>query len=603
MTSLGDTVGGKYRLEQVIGEGGMGTVFEASHEILGKKVAIKLLRPEFTSRPVEVERFYREAQAAASLGHRSLAEMHDVGWTDDGLPYMVMELLRGETLGQLLERSGGWLEPGAAVGLCDEILSALARVHRADVIHRDLKPANLFIARDEDGAEQLKILDFGISKISIDAADNTLTQDGAIMGTPWYMSPEQARGDPDVDHRADLWAVGAILYETLTGQRPFQGHNFRQICFNIISTPPAAPSQLRPEVAPALEEVVLTALHKDRASRYQSARTFLDELRRATAEERATLPNVFDLSYTSPIVADAEESLDFDDDTPTREQLSPAHWGAAADLSSTPAVPETVVVATGPSRGAEPSAAGWSTSGSQSTAAAEHHDTFAAVVNDESEGSRGRRGMIALVLTGALVLAGGLITAVYLMASSTDIERGPETPAMVAATTPASDDNSLLEPSLPQPAAGPAPSPQTLAPSSPEPVDAAAAPPSNVEPEPPTPEPLGPEEIETALEDLADEVVRCSNPSLRRPVTLEVSLRIAGDGTTEIQRMTPPLPSSAADCLRDLFAGTSFRATGLEAVDATHRYRVGRRRPPRSRRARPRQRESSDLRNNPFGNF
>jgi serine/threonine-protein kinase len=264
-------IDGRYRAQKRLGAGGMAEVWCAEDEVLGRRVALKLMGGRFAEDPSYRERFKREAQAAAGMQHPNIVGVYDRSeW--DGTPYIAMELVDGKTLKELvLER--GPLPPDVAVGLTEQILGALGYAHRRGIVHRDVKPQNVII--DRDG--QAKVADFGIAR----AGDTSeMTQTGAIVGTMQYLSPEQAEGRP-VDRRADLYSVGIVLYELLTGRVPFDGEAPIAIAIKQINELPVPPGQLRPGIPPALEAVVMRALEKDPARRYQSAEEFIAGLEAA----------------------------------------------------------------------------------------------------------------------------------------------------------------------------------------------------------------------------------------------------------------------------------------------------------------------------------
>ncbi|HET6550653.1 MAG TPA: PASTA domain-containing protein [Solirubrobacter sp.] len=263
-------VDGRYRAERRLGSGGMGEVWCAEDEVLGRLVALKLLGSRFAEDPEFRERFRREARAAAGLAHPNIVGIFDRSeW--DGTPYIAMELVDGKTLKDLvLER--GPLPPDVATGVMVQILRALGFAHRRGIVHRDVKPQNVII--DAEGTA--KVADFGIAR----AGGSEMTETGAIVGTVQYLSPEQAEGRP-VDRRSDLYSAGIVLYELLTGRLPFDGEAPVSIAIKQINERPAPPSQLRPGLPPALEAVVLRALEKDPAQRFQSADEFIAALEAA----------------------------------------------------------------------------------------------------------------------------------------------------------------------------------------------------------------------------------------------------------------------------------------------------------------------------------
>jgi serine/threonine-protein kinase len=269
----GDVLAGKYRVEQILGVGGMGMVVAAADIEHGESRAIKFLLPAMAVNAEAVERFMREARASARLQGEHVVRVHEVGRFDTGEPYMVMEYLDGEDLGAVLARSGP-MPPSQVVGYAMQALEALAEAHAAGIVHRDLKPANLFIAKDSNGLPCVKVLDFGISKFTAptQSGETTgLTGTEVAMGSPVYMPPEQMRPARDVDMRADLWSLGVIMYEALTGREPFQGESLTALYMQLLQAQPAPPSHLNSLVPPELDSAVLRCLAKDREHRWANA--------------------------------------------------------------------------------------------------------------------------------------------------------------------------------------------------------------------------------------------------------------------------------------------------------------------------------------------
>src|SRR3954471_20482050 len=263
-------VDGRYRALKRLGVGGMAEVWCAEDEVLGRRVALKLLGGRFTEDPEFRERFRREAQAAASLTHPNIVGIFDrAEW--EGTPYIAMELVDGRTLKELVTERGP-LPPNVAVNFAEQVLTALAYAHRRGLVHRDLKPQNVIV--DAEGTA--KVADFGIAR----AANSDMTQTGAMVGTVQYFSPEQAQGLP-VDSRSDLYSVGVVLYELLTGQLPFEGEAPISIALKHVNERPAPVGQMRPGIPPALDAVVLRALEKDPALRFQTAEEFIAALEAA----------------------------------------------------------------------------------------------------------------------------------------------------------------------------------------------------------------------------------------------------------------------------------------------------------------------------------
>ena len=269
----GELLAEKYRVDRVLGEGGRGVVIAATNEALRQKVAIKLLRPGALENGEAMGRFKREAQAAASLKSQHVARVLDVMTLPDGRPMMVMEMLEGEDLGDYIERSGP-APVATAVNFVLQACEAIAEAHAAGIVHRDLKPKNLFLTRTVDGRPLVKVLDFGISKIIEHAATNfsgmELTKTTEVIGSPSYMSPEQLRSARYVDARTDIWALGVLLYELLTGRLPFYAHTVTELVL-VVSMEQERPAHaLRADVPPALSQVITQCLAKDPNHRIQT---------------------------------------------------------------------------------------------------------------------------------------------------------------------------------------------------------------------------------------------------------------------------------------------------------------------------------------------
>jgi serine/threonine-protein kinase len=269
--TVGELVDGKYRIVRLIGEGGWGLVFEAENIRTLKRVAIKMLRTHAGVTADIQARFQREAQAAGRIGSEHIVEVFDLGVLDDGTHYMVMELLTGQDVATRL-RERGRMDPAAAARVLIQVLDGLGAAHDAGILHRDLKPENLFLVPTRTGEEFVKILDFGISKFNADPAGiASATMTGAVLGSPCYMAPEQARGLKQVDKRTDLYAVGTLMFECLTGRVPFEGDNFNDLMFRIVLAPRPNPCSLDPSLDPDLGLLVTKAISVEPQDRFQSA--------------------------------------------------------------------------------------------------------------------------------------------------------------------------------------------------------------------------------------------------------------------------------------------------------------------------------------------
>jgi eukaryotic-like serine/threonine-protein kinase len=266
----GRVIAGKYRLEACRARGGMGSVWAARHLRLDTLLAIKFIDPQFASLPEARGRFEREAKTVASLCGTNVAQIHDYG-IEDEIPYIAMELLHGEDLSARLSRVGR-LPQRTAVHIVHQVARVLRRAHEAGIIHRDLKPGNIFLARGDDDEEIVKVLDFGVAKtlLSLDAQGDP-TKSGTLVGSPRYMSPEQARGIKSIDHRSDLWSLGVIAFRMVTGQLPFPGTEIGDLILKICSEPAPLPSRFVPGAAPEIDRFFARALERAPEKRFQSA--------------------------------------------------------------------------------------------------------------------------------------------------------------------------------------------------------------------------------------------------------------------------------------------------------------------------------------------
>lgn len=263
---VGETLVGKYRVDGVLGEGAMGLVVAAHHLVLDERVAIKILHASHARDPETTTRFVREARAAVRIKNEHVVRIYDVGRLDGGEPFLVMELLEGEDLASLVRQ--GPLLLSEAIDIVLQICEALGEAHALGIVHRDLKPANIFVTPRGDGAAFVKVLDFGLSKFLGADASAAITRTHATVGSPLYMSPEQLESAKDVDQRADIWSLGVILFELLTGRPPFRAEGLPQLVVRILNGKTPSLRSKRPEMPAALDAIVARCLAKDRNDRF-----------------------------------------------------------------------------------------------------------------------------------------------------------------------------------------------------------------------------------------------------------------------------------------------------------------------------------------------
>lgn len=342
----GEQIAGRYTIESVLGEGGMGTVFSATQAFTGRRVAVKVLHDQWASDQTSVQRFVQEARIVAQLSHPAIAQVLDGGVDPQHGVFVVMERLEGTTLQQWLDEHKRcelddvrrWLVP---------VMNALAVAHDSDVLHRDVKPDNIFLARQSDGTTVAKLLDFGMSKLTAGRDQLVKTRTGAIVGTPWYMSPEQTRGDTAIDPRADVWSMGVVLYQCLSGVMPFQGNSLPSVIAGILTREPTSLVELRSDLPPALCDVVMRTMQKNRDERTPSMRMLADEVSRAI---RVTQEAVASVAFAQTVPSNASVSqaiqaafAQVQGATPTPPPAPPAAIEAPVVPPSTIAIPAVVL--------------------------------------------------------------------------------------------------------------------------------------------------------------------------------------------------------------------------------------------------------------------
>jgi serine/threonine-protein kinase len=341
----GDVLAGKYRVERILGVGGMGIVVAARHEQLDQLVAIKFVRQEALSTSDATERFLREARAAAKLKSEHVAKVLDVGKLETGAPYMVMELLEGSDLAEVLAARGP-MPVEMAAWLVLQACEAVAEAHSCGIVHRDLKPQNLFLTRTVGGSPKLKVLDFGVSKaVGLTSGGvGALTRTRAMLGSPLYMAPEQMRSSRDVDARVDVWALGVVLFELLTGRWPFEAETMPELCLKVVSEPPMALATLRDDVPAEFAAVIERCLDKEPGGRFANAAELATALEPFAPPASRVLAEHARLAIQTAPSGPRSSKNSFPEismissgarGTPRAASL-PAAWGASADRPLSP---------------------------------------------------------------------------------------------------------------------------------------------------------------------------------------------------------------------------------------------------------------------------
>ncbi len=469
----GKLIAGKYQIESLLGTGAMGTVWIATHVNLGSKVAVKLVSPDFAKSAEARTRFLAEAKAAASLRSRYVVQMFDSGVTDDGAPYIVMEYLRGESLEDRIQRTGR-IPLEQVVRIVGQVAKGLERAHCRNIVHRDLKPANIFLASTEDGEEVAKILDFGIAKMEHEDKDYKATATGVIMGTPLFMSPEQARGLKSVDDTSDVYSLGMVTYAATVGDVPFHAESFGDLVY-MVCTQDIPPTQtVAPWLPPTLDAWFRRVCHKDQTKRFASAKEAYEALVIASQLSRPTV----DLASLPDSVGASADTALFDTggsritgkirSTATSASTVPfssaddvaASWQTDRESGAVPALDTSASPRTSPSPGAAFSGVG-SYDGETSGLTTRDGEGLGSGISSTPIPKKSRAG----VVIGAL-LAVAAIGAVIWWASSDE----PPVAADTATNTPPDvAAEATPQPQLPQPSG-----PKVT--TSPEPSDEASSP-------------------------------------------------------------------------------------------------------------------------------
>jgi tRNA A-37 threonylcarbamoyl transferase component Bud32 len=300
---IGDRIDGKYEIKRLLGEGGMGAVYEGENTLIHRRVAIKVLHSGVAALEEAVKRFENEAQAAGRIGSDHIVEVLDLGRLESGDRYMVMEFLKGESLSARIAARGR-LSPSEICHVGLQLLEGLSAAHEAGIIHRDLKPDNIFLVAQAKGrSDFVKILDFGISKFNALGKDFSMTRTGSVMGTPYYMAPEQARGAKNLDARLDVYAAGVILYEAATGRVPFDGDTFNELLIKIVTEDSPPVRSVVPDLDPGLAEIIDRARQKNPDQRFASAREFRDALASWSEGARSALATGATIALAPPAPA------------------------------------------------------------------------------------------------------------------------------------------------------------------------------------------------------------------------------------------------------------------------------------------------------------
>jgi len=337
----GELIDEKYRIVRLIGEGGMGAVYEGENTRIHRRVAIKVLHPSVSEMPDVVARFEREAQAAGRIGSEHIVEVLDLGNLRSGARYMVMEFMDGDSLSARIRQRGSML-PSDLYPVARQLLEALSAAHGAGIVHRDLKPDNVFLLRSRRGQPDfVKLLDFGISKFSGSGPGAlSMTRTGVVMGTPYYMAPEQAKGARDIDHRVDVYAAGVILYEALAGRVPFLADTFNELLFKIVLEKPEPLAAVAPHVDAMLAGIVERAMARDPNDRFQTAEQLRDALDAWAGQHLGPRPPLGSVPLIAPVEpVPAQPGLP----PPVGSHVlgsTPGSWAGASAVNAAPPAPK-----------------------------------------------------------------------------------------------------------------------------------------------------------------------------------------------------------------------------------------------------------------------
>jgi len=435
---IGMVVSDRYRILSILGTGGMGGVYAAEHLLIGKKVALKCLHREYSRDGDIVARFKREARAATLIGNEHIIDVTDMGDLPDGAPFLVMEHLAGKPLAALCD--DGAVAIKRTVHICRQIANALSAAHDKGIVHRDMKPENVFLIERNGDPDFVKVLDFGISKMHSSGVDKGLTRTGMAMGTPTYMSPEQAQGSKLVDHRTDIWALGVMLYELLAARRPFDADSYPMLLMSIVATDPDPVSLYRKDLPPALADLIMKCMEKDLDKRVQTMRDLelgLSEFAEVDLTPELLAPGAREPGesatekYKATALARKKSRAEMEPDGPSGTRPDGSYQG--------PASPATVVLQTSP--------------GTRDQAPAANATMPKPLARDSVSTLSGlpvnlptsNRGMIVGGVVGVLLVVGALAVAAGAFSGETTTAATPTT------GTPSTVDTAPVVPSPPEP--------------------------------------------------------------------------------------------------------------------------------------------------------